>query len=251
MKNNLSLISIVSLICTATFALGPDHPEHPKSPEQPKNAEAEKLFAEIGEEAPAFELKDQHGNTHKLADYEGKIVVLEWFNQSCPYCEKAWKTNLVPKLIETLNEQETDVVYLTVNSTANRPKDEVQESGAEFLEELKVEVPMLMDYDGKVGKTYLARTTPHMFVIDTEGILVYQGALSDDRRFKEGDKAETHITRVVAQLQAGEEVAPSYVQPWGCSVKYKSDIGSLCIVNSKNVHDTYAVRPCTYKLPCI
>jgi len=183
----------------------------------------EKKIAEVGKEAPEFELQDQHGKTHILSDYKGKIVVLEWFNESCPYCEAAWESGLVPNLIKTLGEQETEVVYLTINSTANKPEEKVLESGADFLEELKVTVPMLMDYDGKAGKVFGARTTPHMFVINAEGILVYQGAISDDRKGKEGDKAETHIMRVVTQLEAGEEVSPSYVQPWGCSVKYKRD----------------------------
>ena len=107
-----------------------------------------------------------------------------------------------------------------MNSSANRPVEEVLKSGAEFIEEAEVEIPMLMDYDGKVGKAYGARTTPHMFVIDTEGTLVYQGALSDDPRGKEGKDADTHVTRVVHQLIKGEEVSPNYVKPWGCSVKY-------------------------------
>ena len=108
-----------------------------------------------------------------------------------------------------------------MNSTANKPKEEVLKGGTEFLEELDIEIPMLMDYDGKVGHLYGARTTPHMYVIDTEGVLVYKGALSDDPRSKEGDKAKTHISRVVSQIEAGEEVSPSYIQPWGCPVKYK------------------------------
>lgn len=211
-----------SLLLTPTLAalvaLGAVQPTSVPTPKTD-----EKKIAEIGEEAPVFELKDQHGKTHTLSDYKGKIVVLEWFNESCPYCEAVWESGLVPNLIKTLGEQETEVVYLTINSTANKPEEKVLESGADFLDELKVTVPMLMDYDGTVGKAFGARTTPHMFVIDTEGVLVYQGAISDDRRGKEGDKAETHVIRVVTQLEAGEEVSPSYVQPWGCSVKYKRE----------------------------
>lgn len=180
----------------------------------------EKKVAEIGEKAPAFELKDQHGKTHKLADYNGKIVVLEWFNEACPFCKGVWDSGLIAKMTTDLREMETEVVYLSMNSTANRPEDEVLKSGAEFIEEMELQIPMLMDYDGKVGHAYGARTTPHMFVIDADGVLVYQGAISDDRRNKEGAKAETHVMRVVGQLNDGEEVSPSYVQPWGCSVKY-------------------------------
>jgi len=187
-------------------------------------AQEKKTTAEVGEKAPAFELKDQNGKTHKLSDYKDKIVVLEWFSATCPYCKKAWGNGLVPKLLKELESSTTEVVYLAVNSTAkNTTEEEVLESGKEFFKELEASTPMLMDYDGKAGRVYGARTTPHMYVIDGESVLVYQGALSDDRRFKEGKDAETHIMRVVNQLNAGEEVSPSYVQPWGCSVKYKQD----------------------------
>ncbi len=193
------------------------------NPTKDTTEKEEKKVAEVGEEAPAFELKDQHGKTHKLSDYEGQIVVLEWFNESCPFCKGVWESGLVPNLITELKGKETDVVYLAINSTANKPEEQILKGGSEYLEELKVEIPMLMDYDGTVGHAYGARTTPHMYIIDTEGVLVYQGALSDDARSKKGDKAETHVLRVVEQIEAGEEVSPSYVQPWGCSVKYKRD----------------------------
>ena len=201
----------------------PTSPQKPPSV-QPKDSK-EKTTAELGKDAPAFELVDQFGKTHKLESYMGKVVVLEWFNEGCPYCKGVWEQGLVPKLMTELNEKETEVVYLTVNSTANRPEEDVLKSGAEFIEELELETPMLMDYDGVVGRTYGARTTPHMFVIDTEGVLIYSGAISDDHRLKEGDKAETHVLRVIYQLEAGEEVSPNFVEPWGCSVKYKRGKG--------------------------
>ena len=183
----------------------------------------DKKTVEVGEQAPAFELVDQNGKTHTLQEYEGKIVVLEWFNETCPYCKGTWGSGLVPKLLTDLQEHKAEVVYLAVNSSANRPEDKIVESGKEFLEEFEIEIPILNDYNGKVGRAYKARTTPHMFVIDAEGILVYQGALSDDSRSKEGAEADTHILRVVTQIDAGEEVSPSYVQPWGCPVKYARD----------------------------
>jgi len=195
-------------------------------PPRDKEIESQKkVVAEVGEQAPAFELDDQFGNTHKLADYKGKIVVLEWFSHTCPFCKNTWDSGLIPKLLNDLDEKKTEVVYFAINSTANEPKEDILKGGAEFLEECELpnKLPMLMDYDGAVGHAYGARTTPHMYVIDTEGVLVYQGALSDDRRGKEGDKAETHVLRAVTQLEAGEKVSPSYVQPWGCPVKYKNN----------------------------
>jgi hypothetical protein len=146
--------------------------------------------------------------------------VLEWFNEGCPYCLQVWKSGLVPNVIDQLEQMDSEVVYLAVNSSANRPEAEVLKSGAKFLEELKSPTPMLMDYDGEVGHLYGAKTTPHVFIIDKEGVLVYQGAMSNDPRGKKGKEADTHIVRVVEQLENGEKVKPNYIKPWGCSVKY-------------------------------
>jgi peroxiredoxin len=187
---------------------------------KPSKRDKDKVVAKVGEPAPAFSLKDQWGTTHTLKEYEGKIVVLEWFNEGCPYCKRVWNSGLVPKTIEQLGKMDGEVVYLAVNSTANRPQEEVVETGTKFLEELEVGTPMLIDYDGEVGHRYGAKTTPHLFVIDEDGVLAYQGALSNDPRGKEGADAETHIVRAVTQLQNDEEVKPNYVKPWGCPVKY-------------------------------
>ena len=109
---------------------GAARPPMPQQPDQEK-----KDIAEIGEKAPLFDLKDQQGNAHALTDFEGKVVVLEWFNEKCPYCKGVWDSGLVPKLINDLKKSETDVVYLAINSTANQPEEKVLKSGAEFLEE--------------------------------------------------------------------------------------------------------------------
>jgi len=203
-------------------------PQSPRLAPAPKAQDNKRPIAEVGEKAPQFELKDQNGKMHTLESYEGSIVVLEWFNDKCPVCKNVWDSGLISKLVtESKNLcQNLDkpayppVVYLAINSSANRPLEEVLKSGAEFIEEAEVKIPMLMDYEGKIGKAYGARTTPHMFVIDADGVLVYQGALSDDRRGKDGKDADTHVMRAIHQLVKGEKVSPSYVQPWGCSVKY-------------------------------
>jgi peroxiredoxin len=192
-------------------------------PQPNPTAEQEKETAEISEKAPDFTLKEQLGRTHKLSKKKKKIVVLEWFNELCPYCLNAWGCGLLPKVLEDLGKVKTKVVYLAINSTANKSKDKIFESGKKFLEDIKVNIPLLSDYDGEIGHIYGAKTTPHMFVIDTEGVLVYQGALSDDKKFKKGKKANVYILGAVEQLVAGEEVSPSYMKPWGCSVKYAKE----------------------------
>ena len=220
MRTQLLSIPLAATLLVLSGATSPKLPPSPQRPGGVLSQQEKKEIAEIGEEAPVFDLKDQHGKRHKLTDYKGKIVVLEWFNETCPFCKQVWESGLVGKVNADLGEMETEVVYFAMNSTANRPEEEVLKTGAEYIEELELEIPMLMDYDGKVGHSYGARTTPHVFIIDAEGVLVYQGAICDDKRVRKGSKAENHIVRVVTQLSAGEKVSPDYVQPWGCSVKY-------------------------------
>ena len=212
---SIRTVSAIAAICILGGVARPQVPANPDG--KPKEANK---FAVIGEEAPQFSLKDQFGKNHKLSSYKDKIVVLEWFNEACPFCKGAWEKDVIPNLIESFKGGDTEVVYLTINSTANQPKEEILKGGSEFLEEFEMDIPMLMDYDGKVGKMYGAKTTPHMFVIDVEGVLAYHGALSNDPRGKEGIDAETHILRAVTQLQNEEEVKPNYIKPWGCSIKY-------------------------------
>lgn len=220
MRNQLLSIPLAATILVLSGATSPKLPPSPQRPGGAQSQPEKKKVAEIGEEAPAFELIDQHGKKHTLADYKGKVVVLEWFNETCPFCKKVWDSGLIGKINTDLGEMETEAVYFAMNSTANRPEEEVLKTGAKYIEELELEIPMLMDYDGKVGRSYGARTTPHVFIIDTDGILVYQGAICDDKRVRKGAEAENHIVRVLSQLSAGEDVSPDYVQPWGCSVKY-------------------------------
>ena len=148
------------LTLTAILVLGgavaPQRPPTPIHPMGPQGREEKKPVAEVGEAAPQFELKDQFGKTHKLEDYEGSIVVLEWFNETCPYCVAVWESGLIKKLSGELTSLETPVVYLAMNSTANRPEEDVLKTGQEFIEDNKLEIPMLMDYDGK-GRSSIRR----------------------------------------------------------------------------------------------
>lgn len=224
--NTLTTGLTLTAILILGGAVAPQKPPTPMHPGGPQGREEKKPVAEVGEAAPLFELKDQFGKTHKLKDYEGTIVVLEWFNETCPYCVGIWESGLIKKLSGELTSFDTPVVYLAMNSTANRPEEDVLKTGKEFIEDNKLEIPMLMDYDGKVGRAYAAKTTPHMYVIDAEGVLAYQGAISDDPRGKEGVDAQTHVMNAVTQLIKGDDVSTSYVKPWGCSVKYAKKDGN-------------------------
>ncbi|MAB84039.1 MAG: thioredoxin family protein [Phycisphaerae bacterium] len=181
--------------------------------------------AVVGKKAPAFSLKDTLGQVHNLSDFSGKYVVLEWFNPGCPYCRNIYKEGVVQDTCEKMRSVDPDFVYIAVNSTANQPEDFVITQSNSFLEDYEGNIPVLMDYDGKVGRIYEAKTTPHMYLIDPDGVLIYSGAITDDRNFTKGSEATNYIVDAARQSASGEKVAPNTVRPWGCGVKY-ADGGS-------------------------
>ena len=185
-------------------------------------AAAPKTAPEIGGPAPSFELKDLDGKTHKLSDFKGKNVVLEWYNPGCPYCKGIYESGVVTKTLEGMKAIKGDHVYIAVNSTGNMPEDQVADQSRRLLEKsgLDGKVPVLLDHDGTVGKAYGARTTPHMFVIDSKGVLRYAGAYTDDPLRKNAEPTN-YVLNALAQIAAGETVSPDQTDPWGCGVKYK------------------------------
>jgi peroxiredoxin len=183
--------------------------------------EKAKPAATIGEAAPAFELQNAEGKAFKLSDYKGKIVVLQWINPDCPVCVRVTKSGLVTQMREELKKIDPEIVHLAINSTHYQEAD----AGAKYYKEYKIDVPVLVDQDGTVGRLYGARTTPHIFVIDAEGILRYNGAIDNDRSGGKGKNATNYVVNAVSQITAGETVAPDKSQPYGCSVKYKGGQG--------------------------
>jgi peroxiredoxin len=174
--------------------------------------------AKVGEAAPAFTLKDLDGKAHNLSDFRGKTVVLEWFNPECPFVVKHHKTNKTfAELYE--NYQSKDVVFLAINSGAAGKQGNGVELNKKMKDEWKIQYPILVDEDGKVGRAFGAKTTPHMFVIDKDGKLVYAGAIDNNRdRSKAGDK--NYVKNALDAVLAGKPVEESSTQPYGCSVKY-------------------------------
>jgi len=176
--------------------------------------------ATIGHEAPDFTLKDFNGNTHTLSKYieDDKIVVLEWFNPTCP----AVKPHYVEQ--DTMNKlaadyKGKDVIWLSINSSN---KDNPGHTKcAETIEKWGVNHPVLDDADGKVGKMYGATNTPHMFVISSDGILAYSGAIDNDSRNKKsGNEKVNYVKNALDELVTGNKVSTTSVKPYGCSVKY-------------------------------
>ena len=176
----------------------------------------------VGEKAPDFTVKSADGSEVKLSDYAGKIVVLEWFNKDCPFVRKHYDS----ANMQTLQKEYAakDVVWLTVNSSAEGKQGYEDAAAALKTVETEAAAPahVLLDVDGTVGKLYDAKTTPHMYVIDKEGALVYAGAIDDTPSVKADDiKTSTNYVRAtIDALEAGEKVAVSATKPYGCGVKY-------------------------------
>jgi peroxiredoxin len=177
--------------------------------------------AEVGKPAPDFTATDINGQTHKLSDYSGKIVVLESFNLDCPYCHNHYNSGAMQELQRDLTAK--GVVWLLVNSVGPKyPGHRSPEAAKkEWAGEKINATAWLDDSSGAVGKAYGMRTTPHMFVIDQHGALAYQGAI-DDRPAPEGDPRTAHnyVREAVQKLQGGDKLAVTQTKPYGCGVKY-------------------------------
>lgn len=174
---------------------------------------------EIGGNAPGFTLPDSKGKAVSLSDYKGKIVVLEWTNPNCPFVQRQYRDKLMTALQAEYTTK--NVVWLLINSTNEGHGD--YESGesldATYASWGASQTAILMDSDGAVGRAYGAKTTPHMFVIDKAGSLIYQGAIDDDPRGTNPDR-QGYVKSALEGLMTGKEVTTTTTKPYGCSVKY-------------------------------
>lgn len=182
-------------------------------------ADAKGAKASVGKEVPDFTLTDITGKTHKLSEYRGKVVVLEWTNPNCPFVVRVYKDGIIPQMQKEAASK--GIVWLTINSTSKSHKDfEPNESLRETYAGWNAShSALLVDAEGTVGRMFDARTTPHMFVINEQGTLVYDGALDDDPR---GSKSQriNYVINCLNELEGGEEVRTATTKPYGCSVKY-------------------------------
>ncbi|MFO0872685.1 MAG: redoxin domain-containing protein [Phycisphaerales bacterium] len=198
---------------------GTSAPARPSRDGAPGRDGAPARGAKIGAAAPDFNLPDTAGKMHKLSDYKGKIVVLQWINPECPVCQRVMTSGLGAKAQADAKAAASDVVWLFINSTAGMTPDTTKA----YLEKNKSTTPGLIDVDGFVGHAYGAATTPHIFVIDDKGILRYQGAFDSDESgdlAKKGDKVTNYAVNAVKQIKAGETVTPDSTKSYGCRVKY-------------------------------
>lgn len=169
--------------------------------------------ATLGAAAPAFTLEDHNGNTVKLSDYAGKIVVLEWTNPDCPYVQRHYKAKTMITLAEKYKTK--GVVWLAINSTHYMNRD----ANNQWASQQGVSYPILVDQTGQVGKLYAAKTTPHMFIIDKSGKLVYEGGIDDNPRGS-NTTVVNYVEKALDELLAGKPVSVPQSKPYGCSMKY-------------------------------
>ncbi len=177
-----------------------------------RNAEAVKPTRK----APDFTLKTFDDKTVSLSDYKGKVVVLEWFNLECPFSRYHYdKASTMVNLANKYKNKK--VVWLAINSTSHT----TPEQNLEFAREHSLPFPILDDRSGKVGREYRARTTPHVFIIDRNGYIAYDGAIDDSPLGRKKNGVMNYVNEALAELTTGKPVSLPKIEPYGCSVKYE------------------------------
>lgn len=185
-------------------------------------ASAAMANAELNKPAPAFDAVGADGKPLQLAAFKGKTVVLEWTNHECPFVAKHYDSGNIPNLQKDAAGK--GVVWLQVVSSAPGKQGYVDGATAQKLNGTRKAAPAatVLDPDGKIGKLYGAQTTPHIFIVDAAGQLVYKGGIDSIATPNKDDlpKAENYVAAALAAISAGKPVAKANTKPYGCSVKY-------------------------------
>ncbi len=201
MKTKLFLTAFTVLAATSLFAS-----------ESPK----------VGATAPDFSLADAKGKTHSLADFKGKYVVLEWFNPECPFVKKHYGSGNMQKLQQEYSGK--GVAWMSIDSSASGKEGSLTaEAAQKTIADWKMSsTTLLLDPEGKAGQAYGAKNTPHMFVINPEGKIVYEGAIDSKAtpNPKDIDSATNYVKVALDESMAGKPVSNANTKPYGCSVKY-------------------------------
>ncbi|HEY8350975.1 MAG TPA: redoxin domain-containing protein [Sphingomonadales bacterium] len=178
---------------------------------------------EINAPAPEFELVASDGKIHRLSDYRGRVVVLEWTNHLCPFVQKHYETGNMQKTQR--HAESLGAAWLTIISSAPGKQGHVSGEEADRLTKERDAAPtaVLLDEEGIVGKLYGARTTPHMYVIDEKGILRYMGGIDDKptTRHEDVNTAQNYVIAALDGWTTKKEVPVAATPPYGCSIKYK------------------------------
>ena len=199
-KNNLILIAI--LASSACFTLD--------------------AALDSGQRAPGFTLTDSNGSEHSLSDFRGKYVVLEWTNHLCPFVVKHYKEGHMQVQQKAMTDK--GVAWLQIVSSAEGKSGYITEAEAKLIRTRSQihSTAMLLDTSGEVGRAYDARVTPHMYLIDPEGLLIYQGAIDSIRSTRASDieKANNYLLAAYESAVLGETIENAKTTPYGCGIKY-------------------------------
>jgi peroxiredoxin len=179
--------------------------------------------AKVGEPAPAFTGLDANGKTVELSQYKGKYVVLEWHNKQCPYVKTQYASGNMQKAQKDWTSK--GVIWLSVVSSAPGGEGSVDAKAAkaDIKDTHQSVTAMILDTNGTIGHAYDAKTTPHMFVIDPKGTLIYNGAIDDSKNHDASDvnaKTTNYVSLALNESMAGTPVSHPTTKPFGCSVKY-------------------------------
>jgi peroxiredoxin len=203
MKTKIILSVVTSLIAAAAFALEPPP---------------------VGSGAPDFSLPDANGKTHSLSQYKGKYVVLEWFNPECPFVKKHYGSDNMQKLQTEYTSK--GVVWFTIDSNAPGTEGSITpEQAQKITSSWKThQTALLLDPDGKAGRAYGAKNTPHMVIINPDGKIAYEGAIDSKASPNPADipSSTNYVKAALDESLAGKTVSTPQTKPYGCSVKYKS-----------------------------
>src|SRR5256714_9915388 len=201
MNTKILLSVVTSLIATAVYALAPPP---------------------VGSAAPDFSLQDAKGSTHSLSEYKGKYVVLEWFNPECPFVKKHYGSGNMQKLQSEYTGK--GVVWLSIDSNAPGLEGNLTaEQAQKVIKDWNTrQTALLLDSQGKAGRAYNARNTPHMFVINPEGKIVYEGAIDSKATPNPADipSSTNYVKAALDESMGGKSVSNSNTRPYGCSIKY-------------------------------
>ncbi len=180
------------------------------------------LAINIGDKVSNFSLLGEDGKNYSLSDFKGKTVVLEWLNHGCPFVRKHYDSGNMQKTQKLAASK--NMIWLSINSSAEGKQGHVNTEGAkEEMQKYKsMALHTLLDHSGKVGKMFEAQTTPHMYIIDSQGVLVYQGAIDSVRSTDQDDipSATNYVAKAINEISEGKAVSQAKTKAYGCSVKY-------------------------------
>ena len=204
LARKLYIIGICAVVISLTTAMAIDDEE--KKEEK----------AKLGEKAPDFKLVDTKGNDRSLSAYKDKIIVLEWTNPECEFVSNIYRTKAMQDAYKKVKKIDKSIVWIAIDSGANA----TAAKNNFWIEKYSIKYPILLDKNGEVAKTYNARRTPQMFVIDKKGILRYQGAIDNNNlMLKKADEITNYVVEAVQQIVDDETVSNDTTKPYGCAIK--------------------------------